>query len=289
MTEQEFNQAVSDGKVTVLDPQTPENPNPAPEPFNEYEPILNRLRSPKRALTAVPTFVPQTFEESIQYVDDGLTKKPYFYINGEWVSYDITTGIAFDNAGVVTASGGSTQTTSFTITGVDPILFIAISGNSGDAPTAVTWDGIALTLVDSTTTSGGYICYLYYLRGASSGTKTVSITMSGSHGADAIAVSYVRTNQASQLDTSAKSGPTTTTHYTQSITTGVDNAWAVMAGVYGGSTITADSGTVIRKIAGSELYFCDSGVAKSPAGSLTLGLTSSSQAFTGVIASFKPN
>ena len=231
----------------------------------------------------------------VLYLNSGDFRE-YIMLDGVWrqVGGDSVTGIAFDNAAVVAASGSSTQTTAFTVTGDDPILFVAIAGFATDTPTAVSYNGVAMTLIDSTalshTPGDAWTCYLYVLRGAQAGTHNISITMSGSRGDGAIAVSYKRTNQAIQPDASAKSGPTTTTHYTQSVTTTEDNCWAVMAGIYDSSlTLTPDSGTIIRQVAAGALYFCDSAVAKSPAGSVTLGLNSASQAFTGVIASFKPN
>ncbi len=241
-------------------------------------------------ISVVPDY-PAPEGTRVNYLN-GSDYRLYIMLDGAWrqIGGNSINGIHFDNSAIVTASGGVTQTTAYTVTGDDPILFIAIAGYFGDAPTAVSYNGIALTLVDVTpVTTTGYICYLYVLRGASAGTHNISITMSGSHGNLAIAASYANTDQTAQPDASSVGGTTTTAHYTQSVTSVTNQCLAVMAGIYdSGNTLVADSGTVLRQTAGSVLYLCDSATPKA-AGSITLGLTSLSQQFTGVAAAFKPN
>jgi C1q domain len=85
MTQDEFNQASANGNVNIQDP----TPTPAAQTtptgldLSEYEGLLESLRKPRIYLSAVPTFVPKTFADSIQYVDDG-SKKLCVYFKGAW-------------------------------------------------------------------------------------------------------------------------------------------------------------------------------------------------------------
>lgn len=200
------------------------------------------------------------------------------------------TDIAFDST---TAYGlsGSSQNNNYTVTGANPLLFVAIALKTPDTISAApTYDSVSMTLIDSTTISAvGWTCYLYYLRSPNPGTNTLATTTSslGTTGL-MIATSYTNTNQSSQPDITAKSGPTTTTNYTQSVTTATSNAWVIMVGIADSNlAITADNGTVVRTVL-QRLYFCDSGVRQPSSGAYTLGVSSASQAFTGIICSFKP-
>lgn len=86
MTEAEFQQAQDSGQVNIVSP-----PTPAPETdttdstIKGYEGLLDSIRRPRQFLSAIPTFTPQSFTDSIQFVDDGLSQYPVFYINGAWI------------------------------------------------------------------------------------------------------------------------------------------------------------------------------------------------------------
>lgn len=90
MTEAELNQLQQDGKVeTVLKNQV--EPDPVgipPSSSDEYQPVLETMRKPRVYLPAMPTFIPKSFAEAIQFVDDG-TKRPVFFINGEWTDLNV--------------------------------------------------------------------------------------------------------------------------------------------------------------------------------------------------------
>jgi hypothetical protein len=92
MTEDQFNQAVDSGNVKQVQQDTPAQTTPDQQPqfsqqpgFDETDPLISALRRPRPSLTALPTFTPKTFADSIQWVDDGIKKRPVFYINGQWV------------------------------------------------------------------------------------------------------------------------------------------------------------------------------------------------------------
>jgi hypothetical protein len=83
MTEAEFNQSQVDGKVQML--EKPSTPLPAkPSPTDEYQPILEALRRPRRPLFTAPTFVPKNLTEMIQFYENGTTRRLYIYVNATW-------------------------------------------------------------------------------------------------------------------------------------------------------------------------------------------------------------
>lgn len=50
----------------------------------EFIPLLVSLRSPRRHITSVPTFIPRNFGEAIQFYDDGTNRRLYAYVNKAW-------------------------------------------------------------------------------------------------------------------------------------------------------------------------------------------------------------
>src|SRR2546423_638034 len=91
MDEQTFNQAVDQGSVQVLPPvgppsdAQPSDDTLGPLSNDEYMAVIDSMRRPRKFLSAIPSFTPKTFADSIQWVDDGSYKRPVFYINGVWV------------------------------------------------------------------------------------------------------------------------------------------------------------------------------------------------------------
>src|SRR5437016_5555513 len=89
MDEQTLQQAIDAGQVTTV-PAAPvssdtQSGNAAPVLGDDYVPLIESIRRPRQSVAIVPTFTPQSFTDSIQYIDDGVTKRPGFYISGEWV------------------------------------------------------------------------------------------------------------------------------------------------------------------------------------------------------------
>src|SRR2546423_936186 len=85
MTEAEFQAAADAGQTSNITPLPLPVPEEKASPVNEYEGLLESLRRPRIYLSAIPTFVPKTFADQIQWIDDGISKRPVFYINGEWI------------------------------------------------------------------------------------------------------------------------------------------------------------------------------------------------------------
>ncbi len=88
MTKDEYKDAVGKGEVAPAAPQ-PSASSPLDKSLShtldDFLPILLEIRSPKQHLAAAPTFVPRTFLEQIQLMDDGAgTERLYLYVNGTW-------------------------------------------------------------------------------------------------------------------------------------------------------------------------------------------------------------
>ena len=86
-------------------------------------------------------------------------------------------------------------------------LVVAVTSD-GEAPTAVTYDGIAMTL-DASHTSGKRV-YLYHLANPSTGSNNISVTMSDDEDSGIMAVAYNNVDTADPLgNTAAGTGATT--------------------------------------------------------------------------------
>jgi hypothetical protein len=76
---------------TAASPQSP-GPQPAPvHSMEQYIPVVVSLQSTQKYLSAAPTFVPQTFQDQIQFVFDGTTYWLYFYANNKWNALEVST------------------------------------------------------------------------------------------------------------------------------------------------------------------------------------------------------
>lgn len=203
--------------------------------------------------------------------------------------------IAFDAAtGPNYSASGTTNTFAHTCTGSDRILFVVAAHHNtvpASSVTGITYAGVAMTLLRTYQSSNAKFD-LYYLVAPATGSNNVVITMDISDASIGIAASYTGVDQTSPIDVSGDGGPTTTTSYSQSLTTTVDNCWSIMVGgAYSGLALTAGANTVVRKqpeISLTGTFIADTGSAQSPAGTDTIAVTSSSQSFTTIMASFKP-
>lgn len=54
------------------------------DPLSIYLAVLEIIRKPNRHVTAAPTFTPRNFAESIQFYENGVTRRLYVYVNGTW-------------------------------------------------------------------------------------------------------------------------------------------------------------------------------------------------------------
>ena len=179
----------------------------------------------------------------------------------------------------------SSHSYSKSVAGSDPLLVVSV-GNSSGAPvptvTAASYNASGLTLAVSRTDAGnGLYDYIYYLANASSGSNTVSITLSASvtTGSVSGALTYTGIDTDDPLDTTANNGNTS------NVSTGnVDIAPTVAT-----ETVTVDSMTTWARLGSfpsidgdqdNERY---SHLEPSPAELLSTGMSDKIQSSTGSI------
>lgn len=202
--------------------------------------------------------------------------------------------IAYDNSTQGT-SASTPLTFAHTVAGSNRLLFVSCTVNTGRTVSGITYNGVAMTSINSKTDGGGLVTYLWYLIAPATGSNNVIVTAAG--GATSVvatASSYANCLQSGVPDASVVGSDATTTHFTQALSSVNDGCWHIATMRTGnGFTLTADSGTTIRQQPENTIFgagaLLDSNSAKIPAGSVTLGVTSTSQLFGGaVMASFRP-
>lgn len=200
--------------------------------------------------------------------------------------------IAHDSSTVPTTAVGSSQTLSHTCSGSNRILFVNVCYHTAKTFSSCTYAGTAMTEIASQALANFETMKLFYLINPASGANNVVVTLTSSDNITTGANSYTGAKQTGQPDAFSKNGTLeTTTSYAKSLTTVADNCWVLMFGLAtSGPTISAGAGTVVR---GQEKvqygnFIADSGAAVTPAGSKTLTVTSTSQPFVSILASFSP-
>ncbi len=118
MTSDELNAAAAAGKVTEeqssnqdsgASPEVIKSETTEQTDLSQYIPIFVNLQSVQKYLSAAPLFTPKTFQDQIQFVDDGKTKWIYFYANNQWNGLEVsTTGYGDGSDGAVTLNGSTT-------------------------------------------------------------------------------------------------------------------------------------------------------------------------------------
>lgn len=158
-----------------------------------------------------------------------------------------------------------------------------------DQVTAVTYNGKALTRIDTAVSTGGNRVYLYHMENPDPGTHNISVSYSG--GSQEIilaAASYYNVSQSGQpTQESPGSNDSGTSLNITNITT-IDNSLHI--GFFTGFNFAASAGAnttlVVSPGVGFGLYKATALV--SPPGSSTIGITSSSDQHQGVAAVFSP-
>lgn len=180
--------------------------------------------------------------------------------------------IAYD----ATASGNTplstTLTFSHTCTGSDRILFVGIDTAGGpDVVTSVTYNGVALTRINTQQTAGtgNRRSYLYYLPAPTTGTNNIVITVSSSITIRGTSASYINALQSGIPDSSTTNSGSPVSSITTSSTTVADNSWVVSVITNTQGVPTAGAGLTIRSTETST-GIGDSNGPKTPAGSYSI-------------------
>ncbi len=186
----------------------------------------------------------------------------------------------------------TTMTVSHTCTWTDRAIVVNV-GTDWNKVSWVTYAWASLTLLWSYTADGSWnwtTCWI--LANPASWANNVVITTSSSAIIMCQIASYTWVDQWSPVGATVTNWPTTTTSFTQTLTTTVNNSWLVMCWKWrSGNTLTAWSNTFIRinvELLFTWLFIADSNSAQTPTGSKSLNVTSSSQEFNSNMFELKP-
>lgn len=182
--------------------------------------------------------------------------------------------VAFDAA----TNGGTTTGTSLTFShtngsGAERMLLVGFKADTAlDLITGVTYNGVAMTLVDKQEPAGDRWTYLYYLVAPATGANNVVISASASTFIGAAAASYTGVAQVAPEASGKMRSTGATNGASLSVTTITDNAWLAATIANGTGAFTADGNTTSRVNSASGYGMADRGPV-TPAGSTTVGTT----------------
>ena len=199
--------------------------------------------------------------------------------------------IAFDVATQGGFTSGTTHTFSHSCTGSDRILFVqSFHNNTTDTQTGVTYNGVAMTLVNKATPATGRYVYLWYLIAPATGSNSVVITSTASVALGGNASSYTGADQTTQPDASSVTTDALTTKVS-SVTTVADNCWTVLAYIGNNANPTASTNSTLRAANATfaDGDFFDNNGAITPAGSYSMTVTTTlANAGSRLMASITP-
>lgn len=187
--------------------------------------------------------------------------------------------------------GGASVSVSHTCTGTDLILWAVVYDESFAASvtniTAVTYNGVSMTLANSTYQVGQYGCSIWYLLNPATGSHTLTATRTSVlNGFGVAGMSYTGVKQSGQPDNSAVNR--TDGNSTLSLTTVADNCWTIL-GESSGRNVTASTGTTVRQGSATQFFTGDSNGPITPAGSYSMSTTETAGGTPGrVMVSFSP-
>jgi len=143
------------------------------------------------------------------------------------------------------------------------ILLVGFRLSSG-TPSTVTYNGVSMTQVTSTSTT-----YVYYLVSPATGSNNVVITPSGSTTINSCAVCYSGADTSGQPDAFNSNSSVSTGSVSVNTTTVADNCWVAAFGSCSTTeTLTRTSSGSTRQSRSGAIFF-DNNTAKTPAGSVT--------------------
>lgn len=189
-------------------------------------------------------------------------------------------------------NAGTTMTQAHTCTGADRFLTVNVGHNT--TMSWVTYGGVAMTQIGTTSTDGAAnSTTTFWLINPLTGANNVVITVATSWVIMCHIVSHTWVIQSGFPDAVVTNWPTTTTSWTQTLTTVANNTWLIMCAKWrSGNAITAGANTFIRaniELLYTGLFIADSNSDQTPAGSKSMNVTSASQEFNGTMFSLAPS
>jgi hypothetical protein len=229
-----------------------------------------------------------------------ISYKDFFKVNIATSSVLVTpvSTIAFDTSAQFAqdSSPGGTATFSYTVgAGTNRILFVGTTIATGNTVSGVTYNGVAMTQLNTQAISGATFSntYLFYLVNPASGAHNIVVTGTGTTFMYSAAESFSGVDQNTPIDANTTT-TTTGTSITASVTTTKDNDWLVgwqMVGTSAGSALSAGANTTIRQTNGSNWYTIeDTNAAQTPPGSKSLTVNVAASRLMGMnIAAIMPS
>lgn len=216
-----------------------------------------------------------------------------------WLNTAQATGISYDNDGLLVAfNQGSSFSGAYTASVTSGgIIFVGISGNVLNIVTAVTYAGISLTEIASAN-HGKAVSLWYAAIGSVTGSNTLTTTTVGGTNYDILAATFSGANQtgipdAFSTDTTSSAASGAAGPYSTTVTTNVDNDFAISIAGNPAWNSSPGSGTTVAAVDNSGqaaiLFLTSSAV--TPAGTATLNVTtgfSGGSLIAAVTASFSP-
>lgn len=203
--------------------------------------------------------------------------------------------IAHDSQGQGFAASGTSLSFAHACAGTDRILFLLAGRDTTvDDITGATYNGVAMTLIDTQTNSTDRILKLFYIVAPATGSNNVVISASGgSQALWGVTSSYTGVQQTGIPDAKSKQSASGTP-FTNSVTTVADNCWTILVTTTSATTPAASTGSVLRAsngTVGGEKIF-DSNADITPAGNYDMVVTGMGGTVNGpigfIMASFAP-
>jgi len=194
----------------------------------------------------------------------------------------------------ISSSAVSTLSLSHAISTTSNMVLVAhvslYHPTSGKSVTAITYNGVAMTLLGSAASTGNYTrSYIYYMIAPPTGTNTLTVTASGTCGIKLGAVSWYNVNQSTPFGTAVTAGSSTGSSSSLTVTSDshdivIDNYTA-----YGGSSTPGDG----QDILWSSVYNSAAPMAASTkpgaSPSVVMSWTGNNNYMSHVAASIKPS
>lgn len=186
-------------------------------------------------------------------------------------------GIARDTFLIRTAQTSASWSASYTVTGSNPALVVFAEHSSGETVTSATYNGVALTIVNSITVYTGTAVTALILIAPATGANTLTVNFSASSTHNVMAESYSgvfsggNTGGSDSKNTSTWSASSAN----QSIvtTTIANNSWLVIYLRSDGGTYTASTNVSIQNNVANIALMGDNNAAITPAGATTQTFT----------------
>jgi len=202
---------------------------------------------------------------------------------GQSIGISTFTKANFALAGV----GSSTRTVSFNAN-LSTLLLVGIVGETSDVVTGVTFNSVAMTLVDKVQATGDRWIYLFKLLSPTlGGSFDLTVSFSTTNQGSAIHIAgYSNAGDVLQFDTDTGNGSSITT----SLTTTYDLSWLAQFSVnVADSTGTNGTGGTVRTTTDTQGgTLADSAAAKTPPGSHSIAVNVTASDWAAITVAFRP-